>query len=392
LPTAPIHRILLPARRLRTRIAMTARRIAVSLVLGLSACSGTPAATPTDSASVADTTTTADSGLDGGTDAKSGPDGCSADVCPPQDVKQDTGPVACAARAGGYAVDGTCSGGGASIPYACMLAQGCQMTWEVDFRDWTGPLTGNDYALKNASGSETITGSFDTPTTGNYHYASATLTCDASLERIEPSHASRLCCSPLGQDCDKGQACVPVLETLDSGDVLTTGCLDLAKDVTGLGGACTLQQDESQCQVGLVCLSGAGQTTASCRKLCAKAGDCGGSETCAGLTGAPRTGFCSASCTPFADGTGCAKTDACTITRVVDDKGAAVLGTICIVPGGAVAGGTCKAGVDCGAGLACISGKCRPMCDAQHACASGKCTDLGIALGKTLGAGFGTCE
>ncbi len=372
--------------------AMTLQsRIAWFVLLLVGAC-GTPAATPAAKPdAAADALAAADVAADGQTTDLGAKD-TAKDV--PADVV-----VPCSARAGGYLVDGTCSNGGSSIPYACMLVKGCELTWESDFRDWTGPLTGVDYALKNADGKETITGHFTSATTAEYQYKSSALTCDSTMELVEPSAATRLCCDPALQDCGVGQACVPVSESVGGNPVATTGCVDLAKDATSLGAVCTQDPNESPCAKGLVCVSMVGGKAADfshCQKLCVGAGDCGSGETCVILGGTPKAGLCTQACSPFSDAAAalhCPSGQACAVTSVSDAKAERVLGGLCIVPGGAAVGAKCSSGAECGAGLVCFGKECQALCDDKHACASpATCKAFEGGVNPALGASFGSCQ
>lgn len=371
--------------------------VVVGMVAGCSAQT-TPAKAVADVAAVADiaaeTASAADSVAE--TAAK---DTAAAEV-KFVDATKDTGKVVpCAARAGGYVVDGKCSNGGTSIPYACMLVKGCELTWQTDFRDWTGPLTGNDYTLVNAAKTDTIKGHFDDETSGTYTYEGGTLTCDATMARFETTFASDICCDPVAQACSEpGTACVPIQDKADTATVVTTGCVALADNATVEGAGCSTAAGKLTCKAGLIC-GGDGNPDAKdaghCKKLCVAQTDCKAGQNCTIVTTAPKGGVCAAICSPFADkgsATACAATEACIPLTVSDSKAERVMGTRCVTSQGANAGEPCDSGGSCSNGLVCIGKACAYLCDGAHPCTKGSCGNFGVPNGADVAAGFGYCK
>ncbi len=348
------------------------------------------------------TTTTS---LDGFVDVSTGTDATASDAASGTDATIDSKDAktkdvvipSCASRAGAYAVEGTCSGGTASIPFACMLAKDCQLTWAADYRTWTGPLTGNDFALASADGKETITGAFDTASTGSYQYASGGLTCDATMAYMDPGQADSLCCDVLANDCKTGDACVVVSETAGTTAILTTGCIPLAASPTAEGGACSQSATETGCAVGSLCVrtTGGAGNDGICRKFCQRATDCKPAQQCDIVTDAPRSGICDAACAPFAGeagGDACPAGQNCLPTLIADGTYQRFISTTCGAAGTAISGGACGNGVACGVGLVCVKSACTPLCDTKHPCASGTCAGYGITNASNVPAGFGFCQ
>ncbi|MBM4343318.1 MAG: hypothetical protein FJ100_08065 [Deltaproteobacteria bacterium] len=305
----------------------------------------------------------------------------------------------CAEAAGGWVVTGTCSTGGASIPYACMKAKDCTLTWETDYRNWSGPLTGATYALKNGTGSEKIDGTFESMDTGSYTYAGPGITCNATMERFVSTVAPQPCCDPVGQDCaDKNTACVPMAEQWNGQEILTTGCLPLADGATTSEGAVCKLAAEQPCAAGLLCARPVGVSSGSegtCKKLCAAATHCGSIQSCVIVGGAPKTGVCSATCGPFAtagDPLACPAGFGCSPAAVASAQAERELGTVCLKQGNGKAGDACTSSTTCAPGTTCNSGQCRPLCDDAHPCAAGACAGFGLPEGKTVGKGFGYCK
>lgn len=316
------------------------------------------------------------------------------------DVVKDTGKtVPCAARAGGYVVDGTCSNGGSSIPYACMLVKGCELTWQTDFRDWTGPLVGNDYTLVNAAKTDKIAGHFDDETSGTYTYEGGTLTCNASMALFETTFATDICCDPVAQACSEaGTACVPIQDGLAAALIVTTGCVALSETATSLGAPCSTAPGKLTCQKGLICGgdgAGAAKDAGHCKKLCVGQGDCAAGQGCTIITTAPKGGVCAAICSPWAEkgtATACGDGEGCIPQTVSNAKAERVMGSRCIAVPGGKAGDACTTADGCSNGLACVGKACAPLCDDAHGCKTGACTGFGVTNGGDVGAGFGYCK
>ncbi len=326
-------------------------------------------------------------GTDATTDAKDVKDTSAKDVQAPS----------CAARVGAYAIDGTCTGGASSITFGCMLAKDCELTWVGDYRAWSGPLKGNDFTLASADGSETFTGSFDTNSTGFYHYDNGSLTCDATIAYVDPTAADSLCCDVMTNDCKSGDSCVVVQETVNNAPVLTTGCVPLATSPTAEGAACTQSATETGCAVGNLCVRNTGSTgnDGTCQHLCQQGSECKSGQQCDIVADAPRAGLCDKACAPFADEGGgdvCPSGQNCLPTLISGDKYARSISTTCGTAGTATAGLKCGNGVYCGVGLVCVKSACTPTCDTKHPCATGACTSFGLPNASNLPAGYGFCK
>lgn len=314
------------------------------------------------------------------------------------DAKPDAPkPIACADRAGGYLVDGKCSNGGASIPFACMLAKGCELTWQTDFRNWTGPLVGNDYTLVNAAKTDKIVGKFESATGGSYTYEGPGLTCNATMERFESSFATDVCCNVVAQGCaDAGSACVPIQESAGPANIVTTGCVPLGDAPTTVDAPCNAAPGALTCKAGLMCIKDAAKGDGGhCKKLCVAAGDCPAGQACTIASTAPKGGVCFPSCSPFAavgaDGA-CAVGQACMPLAVSDAAAERVMGARCVPTAGGKAGDACGAGANCENGAVCVAKLCAPLCDDAHPCKSGQCTGFGPPNGPDVGKGFGYCK
>ena len=366
----------------------------VFLALGaFAACgSSTTSTTTTDDAS-----STGDTTLDDATDVVSGTD-ATTDTKDVKDVATKDIPAPnCATRVGAYSIDGTCTGGATSITYGCMLAKDCELTWIGDYRAWSGPLKGNDFTLASTDGSETFTGSFDSASTGFYHYDNGSLTCDATVVQLDPTQADSLCCDVLTNDCKSGDACIVVPQAVNNTSVLTTGCVPLATSPTAEGGPCTQSATETGCAVGSDCIRNTGSTgnDGTCQRLCHQGSDCKSGQQCDIVADAPRAGICDTSCAPFADeggGEACPSGQNCLPTLVSGDKYARSISTVCGTAGTATAGLKCGNGVYCGIGLVCVQAACTPLCDTKHPCATGKCTSYGMTNAAGTPAGFGYCK
>ncbi len=312
------------------------------------------------------------------------------------DSKTDTFTPSCAQAAGAWAVTGTCSNGASSIPFACMKAKGCTLTWEADFREWTGTLAGADYHLTNAAGSENIDGHFKSADMGSYTFSTKGLTCDATMDRFSSDLSDQLCCDVVAQDCQgAGKVCVPMLDTGSGAEIVTTGCLDVAGDATTTAGAtCNGNGLPLTCGKGLLCVkpTGAGGSgQGACAKLCANAGDCGTSQSCVIASGAPKSGVCEAGCTPLASKDGCGDGQFCGPAALSDSSGQRVMGGACAVGGTVKAGEKCSGSGQCQVGAICASGACAALCDNAHPCPTGTCTGFGLTLAGSAPAGFGYC-
>lgn len=307
----------------------------------------------------------------------------------------DVPKISCAGVAGGWAVTGTCSNGGTSIPFGCMMVKDCTLSWETDYRDWVGPLTGADYSLKGKAG-DSIVGHFDGPDDATYTYQGGSLTCESSMTRFASSMTGQVCCHAVAQDCaDAGQACVPIAE----GDIVTTGCLDVAAGATATeGAACSDTDLPLTCGKGLICGRPIGSpkgTASHCKKLCVGSKDCGATQNCLIVSGSPKSGVCETSCVAFAaTGTAgaCPAGMACTVAAVADAAEDRVSGTLCVLQGSGAVGAACDSTSDCGADSLCLGSKCRSLCDKAHPCAAGSCTDFGLTPGPTAPQGFGYCK
>ena len=349
-------------------------------------------------------TTTSDSSADAMDDVSVGSDASATDTASGTDATIDAKPdvakdvviPSCASRVGAYTIDGTCTGGASSITFACMLAKDCAVSWVSDYRAWSGPLKGNDFTLASPDGTENLVGSFDSVSTGFYHYDNGSLTCDATFAVYDPSTADSLCCDVLANDCKTGDACVVVSEKPGDTAILTTGCIPLAANPTAEGGACTQSATETQCPAGSLCVrtTGSSGNDGSCQHMCQRASDCKGSEQCDIVTDAPRSGLCDTACKPFADvaGTACPTGQACLPTTVAGNDYLRSVSTVCGAPGTAALGKACGNGTYCAAGLVCISSACTPICDDTHACATGKCTNFGLPNASSVPAGYGFCK
>lgn len=369
--------------------------LALVTLTALAACgTSATATTTTDSDAVEDAVTGSDTVSDtaNGTDATTDSKADSK-----ADATKDVAAPSCASRVGAYAIEGTCSGGASSITFGCMLAKDCEMTWVGDYRAWSGTLTGNDFTLASTDGSENFTGSFDSASTGFYHYDNGSLTCDATIAYIDPTAADSLCCDVLANDCKSGDSCVVVAENVNSAPVLTTGCVPLAASPTAEGGACTQSATETGCAVGNLCVRNTGSTgnDGTCQHLCQQVSDCKSGQQCDIAADAPRAGLCDKACAPFADEAGgetCPTGQNCLPTLVSGDKYARFISTTCGTAGTATEGLKCGNGVACGLGLVCVKSACTPICDTKHACAKGACTSFGLPNASTAPAGFGYCQ
>lgn len=365
-------------------------RFAVLALFATAACGATttPATTGTEDAAVStdtlatDTVTPADTT---GSDASTGDVG--------KDISKDVATPSCASRAGAYTVEGTCSGGGASITFACMQAKECELSWISGYRAWTGPLTGNHYELANKSGSEKIIGDFHTADSASYQFSGGSLTCDATMTRLDPTQADSLCCDVKAQDCKSGFACAFTAEKPGAEVIYTTGCLPLADSPTAEGGACTQSATASPCQAGLICIRNPGSQggDGTCVKACIGDNDCAGATRCAVVTDEPRGGICQTPCIPFANGA-CASGYTCRVNSFADANYDRYLSGECGINGTLTTGAACTSSTDCGEGLICTKDGCKAQCDGAHKCATGTCTDFGLPLGKGVGAGFGFCK
>ena len=328
-----------------------------------------------------------------GSDATSGTD-ATADS---KDATTKDVPVpSCASRVGAYTIDGTCTGGASSITFACMLAKDCDVSWVSDYRAWSGPLKGNDFTLASPDGTENLVGSFDSTSTGFYHYDNGSLTCDATFTFMDPSTADSLCCDVITNDCKTGDACVVVDEKPGTVDILTTGCMPLAANPTAEGAACTQSATESPCAAGSICIRTTGGTgnDGFCQHLCQRVGDCKSGQQCDIVTDAPRSGICDTPCAPFSDETGsaCPTGQACVPTTTAGADYMRSVSAVCAAAGIAALGATCGSGTYCASGLVCIKSACTPMCDTKHPCATGKCTGYGLPNAASAPAGFGFCQ
>lgn len=345
-----------------------------------------PSAPATDAVSTDDVAVDAAAGTDANADV-------GKDVA--KDVAKDVPIPECKTRGGAYIVDGICNSGESSIPFACLQAKDCDLTWITDYRTWSGKLSGLDYSLTNQKGDETIAGNFTSADSGKYSYDSGSVHCDATFNRLDPTQADSLCCDVMAQDCKAGDACVVVSEKPGTDVIFTTGCIPLASSVTVEGGNCAPSASQSACQKGSLCVLTPGSTSSGkCVKQCQKSSDCGGLQ-CSVVTTAPRSGICQSSCAPFSDETGspCASGETCVPTTVVNDSYVREIGTSCQGVGTGGKGATCTYTSDCGGGLVCTSGGCASLCDTKHPCAAGsKCTDFGIPNSSTAPAGFGFCK
>lgn len=381
---------------------MLVRRFSLVAFALTAACAETAApAKPADTASGAqDATAAADSAADTtAADSAKLAETALPDVKSSDAVKDVSKVVPCADRAGGYVVDGQCSNGAQSIPYACMLVKGCDLTWETDFRDWSGPLTGNDYALANAGKTDTITGTFTGETTGKYTYKGGSLTCEATMEKFESTFASDICCSVTGQACSQPDtACVPIQDSAGPVNIVTTGCVPLAQAATTEGAPCSAAPGKLTCKAGLICSKDGGaadKDAGHCKKLCVAKTDCGQGQACVIVTGAPKSGVCAPVCSPFAElgsAGGCKAGETCAATAVSDGKGERGIGGECVASDDGKEGASCSSGSGCANGLACVDKKCAPYCDNGHPCKSGSCTNFGLPNGPDVGAGFGYCK
>ena len=305
----------------------------------------------------------------------------------------------CAQAVSGWVVTGKCSNGGSSIPYACMKAKGCELTWETDYRNWSGPMADGAYHLKNATGTEKIDGAFDSKDSGTYTYEGGSLTCTASIERFISSVTDQTCCDPVGQDCaDKTMACVPIADTQDNQEIVTTGCLAMADAPTSTEGAVCKLAPALPCAAGLLCAREFGVTTGAdgtCKKLCSAATHCAATQSCVIVGGAPKTGVCSHTCAPFVDAASplaCPAGFGCLAAGVANAKSERELGTLCLLQGSGKLGDACTSSSTCAPSSTCSGNQCKALCDSAHPCQTGACTDFGLPLGPTAPAGFGYCK
>jgi hypothetical protein len=309
---------------------------------------------------------------------------------------KDVPAPSCASRVGAYTIDGTCTGGASSITFACLVAKECDVSWVSDYRAWSGPLKGNDFTLASPDGTENIVGSFDSTSTGFYHYDNGSLTCDATFTTFDPSQADSLCCDVLANDCKTGDVCVVVAEKPGTTEILTTGCVPLAANPTEEGGACTQSATESQCPAGSLCVrtTGSSGNDGFCQHMCQRVTDCKGGQQCDIVTDAPRSGLCDTACEPFADvtGTTCPAGQACVPTTIAGTDYLRSISTVCATPGTAALGKACGSGTYCAAGLVCSQSVCTPICDDKHPCTTGKCTNFGLPNASSAPAGFGFCK
>lgn len=368
-----------------------------SLVASLGCGSSTSTASKADAASTADSagdsTPTGDASGDSTPTGDTSGDSKGGDAQTSDSKASDTTAFSCAQAAGAWAVTGTCSNGGGSIPYACMKVKDCTATWETDFRDWTGSLTGADYHLKNAAGSESIDGHFDDGNSGSYTFKGGSLTCDATMVRYSSTASDQLCCDVIVQDCvGPGQGCVPMLEGDVGAEIVTTGCLALADNATtSEGAACDASGLPLSCGKGLLCIKGnGGQGT--CAKLCISAGNCGASQNCVIASGAPKAGVCETACTPLAGNNSCGDGQFCGPAAAANAAGQRVMAGACSAAGTTKFGGPCQGSGECKADSLCISGVCAPQCDDSHPCDVGTCTGFGLDLAQGMPANFGYCK
>lgn len=359
--------------------------ISLCAIVGFCAACGSKATTSDGADAVQD--------VIAGTDASDTSSGTDATSDATPDVAKDVPALPCASRVGAYTIAGTCTGGASSITFACMLATDCNVSWVADYRAWSGPLKGNDFTLASPDGTENLDGSFDSSSTGFYHYDNGSLTCDATFATLDPATADSLCCDVLTNDCKAGDACVVVDQTFGTTDILTTGCLPLAASPTPVGGPCTQSATGTDCAAGSLCVRSAGNS-GSCVHMCQRVSDCPANTQCDIVTDAPRSGICDAPCGPFADeaGTACPTGQACLPTTIADANYLRNISTVCATPGVAGAGAPCGNGLDCAAGLVCLQSGCAPMCDTKHPCATGTCTNFGFTNASGVPAGFGFCQ
>ncbi len=374
----------------RTYLA-TSLAALLGMACGQPASSATPAASDVGSA-------TSDGGGDVGTaDAAPGDAMADTHADAKADVAVDVGP--CPDHAGAYAVTGTCTGGSSSIPFACYQQKSCDVSWIADYRIWAGTQTGMDYSLSNPSAGDKITGHFDDDTSGNYTYVGTGIECDSTMEKIEPSSATSLCCDPVSQDCGAPTlACVLVSENVNGKAVVTTGCVPLAQTPTAIDASCS-PGSAAVCAAGAICspnLGGKSGDPSTCVKLCAAQGDCPGDQDCVVLADAPRAGACLPRCKVFGDspaGVACTASQVCSIIVVADSGAERVMSATCLVSAGAKAGAPCNSASSCAAGLGCGDGTCRPLCDSVHPCvAGGTCTKFYFPASKPLDGALGYCK
>lgn len=332
------------------------------------------------------------------TAADAATDGAAAKDVATIDAKADASkPIACADRAGGYLVDGKCSNGGTSIPFACMLVKGCDLTWQTDFRNWSGPLIGNDYTLVNAAKTDKIVGKFENATGGTYTYEGPGLTCNATMERFESTFATDICCSVVGNSCsDAASACVPIQESAGPANIVTTGCVPLADAPTTVDAPCSAAAGKLTCKAGLMCIKDSVKGDGGhCKKLCVAAGDCPAGQGCTIASAAPKAGVCFAVCSPFAAATdplGCPQGQACMPLTASDAQAERVMGARCVPTEGGKIGDSCGSGANCENGAVCVAKSCAAICDDAHPCKAGSCTGFGVANGPDVGNGFGYCK
>jgi hypothetical protein len=224
------------------------------------------------------------------------------------------------------------------------------------------------------------------------------LTCEAEFTRLEPTVGDFPCCNPVGNDCGDGKACLPVQETTDSGEVITTECLPVADSAVAKGKVCKTNSSGQGCVAGTMCTAtiGSGKGAAStCKALCVEASQCGKGETCLLLTGTPKAGFCDTACDLFSEPTAtgaCTDGGTCQPVSAIDGKGQPGVGSVCTAASKLGLGSPCK-GLDCGAGLTCSKGTCQPLCDDSHPCPGGKkCATFQPAPLPPIGPSTGVCQ